>query len=678
MKKAILFVAAAVLVLLLVPAVALATPTYDQAVNGLIAKHYPQKIENHLNSLGTSPLGFRWAGSASDNAASQYLATKMRQMGLSNVRLEKVPLDVFQPEGASVTVDREDMPSWTITCSQFAGVPPTPAEGITGEVVYAGAGTAADFEGLDVTGKIVLIDLALDEIAWLDMPAQEATVKGAAAVIYTYDPDVDTGYYSIAPDAFGSNDGLYGYDWAPCVYMPWQNGEWLKSELKRRTVTATVVNDVKVTLQKDGGFGYNVVGTIPGKVKNAPKVVFSAHHDAHFRAGMDDTSGVSQAMTIAKAMRESGYRPNGTVVFMLTTGEEFGYANAYWDFLAGSWYSINNTHASWPGKVAAQINLESQGGRGGRVGVAISRELNAWAQAKTEQNAALIAPNTSRVSTPVSSWTDAFPFNSAGIPAMTFSASGSAYAGRYHTNYDVSSLIGWKFFGKMNKLEFRFARSLDRGLLPYSLGDLADEIAGTVDQTQLEGTGADATTVDTFVNDVAAFQSAAADYEAGKAAIPATAVAASNASLMQIEKEINKGLLSLGPDDDVMWAHEQLVSDLENINTALAALPGDPDAAKTALENVYLMWYGLTFSETPWQTYLAWHEPTAIGYGTTANVVNPIDAVPAYEAIDAADYAAAADALDTLRASEISDLNARLAAMSAVLEEVTPQIQALL
>jgi Peptidase family M28 len=678
--KGLVFLILALCAMMLLPAIASAAPTYDQAVNSLVAKHYPQNIENHLNSLGTSPLGMRWAGSASDNAAARYLRDKMLLMGLKNVRLEKVPLDVFQPTGASVTVARDDMPAWKITCSQFAGVPPTPEGGISGEIVYVGTGTAAEYEGLDVTGKIVLVDLALNDIAWLNLPAHEAMVRGAKAVIFTFNPDSDTDpYYSIAPDAFGSNDGLYGSDWISSVYMPWRDGEWLKSELKRRTVTATVVNNVKVKLQKDGGFGYNVVGEIPGKIGNGQKVLVTAHHDAHFRSGMDDTSGTSQAMTIAKAMRMSNYRPNRTVVFMLTTAEEFGNVNAYWDFLTGSWFSINNTHKAWPGKVTADINLESQGGRGGRVGVAITKELESWADGLTAANPAF-TPNGVRVSSPVSSWTDAFPFATAGIPAMTFSASGSAYAGRYHTNYDVSSLIDWTFFGKMSKLEFRFAKSLDKGLLPYNLKDQADDIASTVDKTELEGTGADVGKVATFTDDVAAFQAAAAAFEAGKGSLSAASIPAVNASLMQIEKKIDKAFLALGPWDDELYSHQQLVMDLKGINAALAALQGtpNPDTAKSALGDVYLMFDGLTFSDEVYQTELDWHQPTAIGYGSTANPVKPIDPLPAYKQIDAADYAGAITSLTALQASEISDLNAKLDALSAVLEEVTPQIQGLL
>jgi len=81
--------------LLLLPATAFAaTPTYDQAVDQLIAQNYPLDVNSYLCSLGTNPdLGFRWAGTTADNAAAGYIAQQMRAMGLKNVRLEPVPVD---------------------------------------------------------------------------------------------------------------------------------------------------------------------------------------------------------------------------------------------------------------------------------------------------------------------------------------------------------------------------------------------------------------------------------------------------------------------------------------------------------------------------------------------------------------------------------------------------------
>ena len=36
--------------------------TYDQAIDYLYAKGYPQNVETYLNNQGTSPLGFRLGG----------------------------------------------------------------------------------------------------------------------------------------------------------------------------------------------------------------------------------------------------------------------------------------------------------------------------------------------------------------------------------------------------------------------------------------------------------------------------------------------------------------------------------------------------------------------------------------------------------------------------------------
>jgi hypothetical protein len=155
---------------------------FDSAIEDLIAHGFPQEIETRLNSLGTSELGYRLGGTSADNAGAEYLAERMREMGLRHVRLEPVPVDVWEVKGASVTVDGR-----TMTCSQFPGVPPTPADGITAEVVYVEGGAAANYEGKSVEGKIVLVDLMMDSW-WLNLPAHEATVQGAAAVVFTFRP----------------------------------------------------------------------------------------------------------------------------------------------------------------------------------------------------------------------------------------------------------------------------------------------------------------------------------------------------------------------------------------------------------------------------------------------------------------------------------------------------------
>ena len=149
---------------------------FDSAIEDLIAEGFPQEIETHLNSLGTSELGYRLGGTSSDNAGAEYLAERMREMGLSHVRLEPVPVDVWEVKGASVTVDGR-----TMTCSQFPAVRPTPAGGITAEVVYVEGGAAANYEGVDVEGKIVLVDLNRGKVRRLG--AKRRFIAGPARLL---------------------------------------------------------------------------------------------------------------------------------------------------------------------------------------------------------------------------------------------------------------------------------------------------------------------------------------------------------------------------------------------------------------------------------------------------------------------------------------------------------------
>ena len=121
-RRFVLFlVLAVVAAALLLPAVAPAM-TYDQAVDQLYAKGYPQNVETYLNSLGTSPLGFRLGGTVADDAAARYLERKLRAAGYDNVKLEAVPVDEWAVRGASVTVDG-DAPS----CARSSPAYPAPA-----------------------------------------------------------------------------------------------------------------------------------------------------------------------------------------------------------------------------------------------------------------------------------------------------------------------------------------------------------------------------------------------------------------------------------------------------------------------------------------------------------------------------------------------------------------------
>ena len=315
--------------------------------------------------MGTNPvLGFRWAGTWSDDQAARYLAQEARKAGLKNVHLEPVPVDEFNFIWADVKVGDRQM-----IASSFAGIRPTSKRGLSGQVVYAKSGTRQDFDalkasGVSVKGKLVLIDADFTNW-WCNDPAAEATYRGAKGIVFTYGPPTGS-YYSYTPDTLGSFDSQFDMKDVSAVYIAKQDGDWLKSQLDAKGVGPVVRMRLieKVRLADRGGRGYNVVGELPGRVKDGTFVLFDAHHDAHFHSACDDITGCTVNMAIAKAMVMSGYRPKYTMRFMFVTAEEFGYTNSYNDWCIGAWWAITHAHPDWVG-THPRLHQQRPDARGG-------------------------------------------------------------------------------------------------------------------------------------------------------------------------------------------------------------------------------------------------------------------------------------------------------------------------
>ncbi len=593
-------------------------------------------------------------------------------MGLTNVRLEPVPVDVFEFKHADVTVGGKVM-----MASTFIGVRPTPKRGITAPVVYVGQGTAADFLAApDVRGKLVLIDKAMSSW-WFNLPAWEAWLHGAKGVIFTFS-DTDPNYYSVNGDALGSFDGYYDYEAPPMVYISRNSGDWLKDQLKAGPVTAkmTLIEDVK--LAKDGGVGYNVVGELKGRSRDGQLVVMAAHHDAHFRAGLDDTGAVSNMMMIAKAMRTSHYKPEHTIVFLGTTGEEGARTNAYYDWCIGAWYAATHAHKDWAGRVRALINIELMAQTGGQLTASVTPDLKPWLTKLASDSSALL-PYGSSVNTPISDWNDQFTFSAEGIPSVCFAAGGPGYHALYHTQFETSALMNYEYLGQIAKFIFRTERGVDSGLLPYSLKARADELASKVDGPRLIAAGADAALVNRFVGDVAAFQAAADDYESGAASIPAREVARTNKALLSIAKTLNHTFTAISPFDPIIYPHQQVLGDTEGLDAALLALKQptpDANAALGALSGVYLTWYGMNFSYPVYRMEIRHHDPDYrnIFWGGQGQLPEPLDVMPEWNMILAEQYEGAIAGLSAKLGPQIRELNGRLERIACTLETVTPQI----
>jgi aminopeptidase YwaD len=675
-RSVLLFLVLCTLVLLLAASPAAAKkPTFNEAVDQLIAQHYPQKVEAYLNSLGSSPLGFRLAGTAADNAAAEYIAQEFRNDGLLNVTLEPVPVDVWDVRGAAVRVNGR-----TLVASQFDGVPGTSPDGLDGTVVYVGNGTRQEIDAVgSVAGKILLVDSALDSW-WMNYPGGEATLRGAKAVIMTYGINSSPWYQKM--NSLGANDGEYQADYVPIVYISRADGDWLKSQIIAEApdpVSVNVWSDVRVQMHTAGGVGYNVTAGIEGTTPQ--RVVIASHHDAHFRAGLDDTGAVAAQLTIAKAMKMSGYTPYRSIEFISTTGEEFGYTDCWYDWCIGAWYAITSTHSDWSGKVVGMINLELMARKGAPLTIGASPALAPWLRSSAKANKALL-PWGYRVSSPISSWEDGWTFTCAGIPSFVFEAGGKGYDYIYHTNLETQKLVNWPYVGKIAKFTFKLEKRLDGGLLPYNLGAQADDLADTIVPHVLATADAARTPFSDLVTAIQDYQDACHAYQARRSSIPKSHVATVNAALIAQQKEWNTNLNCLDAWDYAAYPHVQVRSDAAYLDEAIAALQlpsPDKDAALAALENVGITWNGEYFSYPVYTDDLTRHAP---GYAllTWAGQVDEaphLDVMPQIVHIDAAEYATAASELTTMRDAELVELDSRYAAMTAVLNDMRTQVEAM-
>ena len=177
----------------------------------------------------------------------------MESIGLT---VEKVPVtvDKWQFNDASLTIadtDIQIMPASYATNG-------TDADGITAQLVDAGTGTAAEYEGVDVEGKIALVGVDQWNVAWIDQYMNEAALHGASAIV-TYDVG---GYATYCDDMINMQD-VCSKDVIPCVSISKNQYLQLAEALAAGHDTATLMVDN--VMEPDQGTSYNVAGTLKGR-----------------------------------------------------------------------------------------------------------------------------------------------------------------------------------------------------------------------------------------------------------------------------------------------------------------------------------------------------------------------------------------------------------------------------
>ncbi len=344
-----------------------------------------------------------------------------------------------------------------------------------GDVVFAGYGIVApeygwdDYAGLDAAGKIVLL-MVNDPVAPSDEPAlfegraltyygrwtykyEEAARQGAAGAILIHTTESATYPWQVVESSWGGAQ----YALPPEAGRPtlalkaWMTEEAVRAmagmgghdlDALRATAGSRDFEAVPLAVRVSGRLTQqvrrqespNVIGFVPGR-NPEEAVVYTSHYDhlgmrdgsgdddRIYNGALDNASGLSGLMTLARAFVRASARPSRSVYFVATTAEEAG--------LLGSEYLAAHPPVAID-QIAANINVDGLNVWGRAKDVVLLGAERSSLGAMAERLAARRDRRLGRDQEPERGYffrSDHFPFAKAGVPAVSI-ADSTEYLGR--------------------------------------------------------------------------------------------------------------------------------------------------------------------------------------------------------------------------------------------------------
>ncbi|HEX6230802.1 MAG TPA: M28 family peptidase [Actinomycetota bacterium] len=662
---------------------------------GMLNEHIDESYLHHVTEtlvgFGDTDMGWRPGGSPANLEAVDWIADEMRRVGIRKVAKLPVPIDRWVFHGATVAVDGGP----TFEASSWGGVPGTPAGGIHAEVIDVDVGYAANYEGIDATGKIVLVDWEFGDI-WVNRHGHQATLEGALAVIFYMGKTAAGAFYNKRDDGLMGFDATYDDDWVPFVVITREAATDLRQRIANGPTVVTLTSNVELTRAEDGGVGYNVLGTIPGTDHASEYIVFTGHHDAWFRGAADDATAIAAMLGIAKAIRDTGFRPRRSLLFLASTNEEYGYTDAYYEWLIGCWYAVTNQRTDWRRKAILTLDFEllGTGDPSERLLIRTHSELLNHAVETLEADPSR-TPFGTLWQNVVWANADHFTLTAAGIPGLYFNTVGTQYLTRnYHTNFDTLDAVSIPYLAQNLEVINDIWVDHDRSGLPIAdfvlrAVETEERIAFVVDGIGIRDLpGTDGAAQDDLEAAVARFRSAAEALEGRLAAGKVRSERRVASEMLAAERTILRELVALDVFDQYVFPHQQLQRDATRLKLAIDALEaGNPASARDDfVRRVSLTNAGRHFAHETYAAELARHDPgfDRLQWGGQAHLSPYVDVWQEYHSIGAkvadgmtnpADYADEIASLGAKLAEVSGRLNHRLRDMAGTFTEAAAALE---
>lgn len=256
--------------------------------------------------------GDRFVGQDGDVVAAQALRERFGGLGLEVVDREFTTLGYRDDHVELVLADGRRVDAIPPYFS-----PPTPDGGVEGELVFVGGGEEVDYDGVDVDGRIVVIQevgLGYSRF-WLGSFVALAARRGARAMIVIH--PLPWPYRMSLEAGNGDLRRRFLDEQIPVVCVSGIDGGHLLHEVGAGRGRARLV----VESASPRVTSWNVSGVLRGNELPDECVLVVAHRDHGIRPGANDNgSGFGTMLEVAAAL--AGEQPRRTVEFLCTTAEE--------------------------------------------------------------------------------------------------------------------------------------------------------------------------------------------------------------------------------------------------------------------------------------------------------------------------------------------------------------------
>lgn len=306
--------------------------------------HSELSKENLMAHTRTIAQWERESGSEGERRAFEYIEKGLKSLKLSVYRDE---LDSYLslPEAGWIEIISPES-------KKIEGLPPsfsgsTGEEGYKGDLVYIGAGEDSDYEGKDVSGKILLIDgLVSPKIA------RKAEDHGARGLIFIGD---DYFHYMIITTLWGtptySRKNIIPK--IPCLSIVKKDGDILKEWCSAKTPILRIKTKVWTGFKEIPV----LTGDLKGEVERERFLLLSGHVDSWRYGALDNAGGNAAMLEVARLLKKYKNRLLRGVKFAFWSGHSQG------RYSGSAWYADHFWEELYQDCIA-HLNVDCIGGKG--------------------------------------------------------------------------------------------------------------------------------------------------------------------------------------------------------------------------------------------------------------------------------------------------------------------------